>query len=179
MKLQEYQNKAKRTSADLGSDKLNLSHMVMGMCTELPELEDAIINKDITNIGEELADIYWYIANYETFRGYKTETVKRLVGINSGGVVLGVGKLYRDIGLLQDIIKKYVAYNKEIDTIIEEELLHVIKYNLSMMFKLYELNESEYLQKNIDKLIARYPDKFTEHDAVNRDLETERKILES
>ena len=34
-------------------------------------------------------------------------------------------------------------------------------------------------QKNIDKLKARFPDKFTEHSANNRDLQTERQILES
>lgn len=33
-------------------------------------------------------------------------------------------------------------------------------------------------ERNIAKLRARYPDKFTSEDAINRDLETERKILE-
>jgi hypothetical protein len=36
----------------------------------------------------------------------------------------------------------------------------------------------ELLQTNIDKLKARYPEKFTENDALNRDLNKERNILE-
>ena len=32
-------------------------------------------------------------------------------------------------------------------------------------------------ERNIAKLSARYPDKFTEDKAINRDLETERKVL--
>lgn len=34
------------------------------------------------------------------------------------------------------------------------------------------------MERNIEKLKARYPDKFTEDKATNRDLDTERKILE-
>jgi len=35
------------------------------------------------------------------------------------------------------------------------------------------------MERNIAKLEKRYPDKFTEEDAVNRDLVSERKELES
>lgn len=173
MKLQEYQEKAKRTSADLGSDKLNLSHMVMGMCTEIPELEEAIYNKDSVNIGEELADTYWYVANYETFRGYDMSEYEMA---NAGA--FGTDILYTQIALLQDLIKKYVAYSRPIDVDEEKKLLSRIKSNLFNMFISYKLDQGEYLQKNIDKLIARYPEKFTEDNAINRDLENERKILE-
>jgi hypothetical protein len=34
------------------------------------------------------------------------------------------------------------------------------------------------LDKNIDKLKARYGDKFSSERAINRDLETEKRILE-
>ena len=36
----------------------------------------------------------------------------------------------------------------------------------------------EVMKTNIAKLSARYPDKFTEHNAEVRDLDKERKILE-
>lgn len=35
------------------------------------------------------------------------------------------------------------------------------------------------MRRNIDKLRARFPNKFTEHDAQNRDLATERRVLEA
>jgi hypothetical protein len=34
------------------------------------------------------------------------------------------------------------------------------------------------MERNINKLKVRFPDKFSEHSALNRDLETERKTLE-
>lgn len=173
MKLQEYQEQAKRTYANLGSDKLNLSHMVMGMCTELPELQDSIDNKDDINTGEELADTYWYVSNYETERGYNSS---EYVSIKAGSI--GINKLYYDIATLQDIVKKYVAYGKEIDTDTERVLLSRIKHNLDNMFISKGLDRGEFLQKNIDKLKARYPEKFTMENAINRNLNIEREILE-
>lgn len=38
--------------------------------------------------------------------------------------------------------------------------------------------DTDFLNKNIEKLKARYPNKFTEHDALNRNLEKERNVLE-
>lgn len=34
------------------------------------------------------------------------------------------------------------------------------------------------MENNIEKLRERYPDKFTEHDALNRDLEAETEVLD-
>lgn len=174
MNLNEYQTLAKRTNADLGDDKLNLSHMVLGMCSEIPELKDAYDNNDPVNIGEEIADIYWYVANYETLRDYKSDDYER----NTSGE-LGIQKLSYDIGLLQDLVKKNIAYGKEIDEVEEKRILASLKDTLYNTFISNKLNQSEYLQKNIDKLKARFPEKFTKEKALNRDFYAERKILES
>jgi hypothetical protein len=42
----------------------------------------------------------------------------------------------------------------------------------------YNTNVSDILDKNIAKLKARYGEKFSSERAINRDLETERTILE-
>ena len=42
----------------------------------------------------------------------------------------------------------------------------------------YNTNIGDILDKNIAKLKARYGDKFSSDRAINRDLETERTILE-
>ena len=70
MNLKEYQEQAKRTCPTLGNDKLDLAHMVLGMGSELNELDKAIFENDEVNKSEELSDIFWYIANYCTFRGF-------------------------------------------------------------------------------------------------------------
>ena len=40
------------------------------------------------------------------------------------------------------------------------------------------IDPSEIMSSNIAKLKARYPNKFTQEDALNRDLNVERNILE-
>ena len=44
---------------------------------------------------------------------------------------------------------------------------------------IFNLNWDQILQANIDKLRARYPDKFEAHRALNRDLTAERAILDN
>ena len=173
MNLQSYQEQAKRTTADLGSTILNLTHMALGMCTELSELQDAIENEDHVNIGEELADFQWYLANYNTIRGYTyTEN-------NSPVYYEEINDLYYTVSELQDLIKKELAYGKTINEKLEKSLLDSLHYMIKGFYNTYKLDQGEYLQKNIDKLIARYPEKFNSDDAINRNLEAERKILES
>lgn len=146
--------------------------MVLGMCSEISELEEAINNEDKVNIGEELADIDWYVANYRRLRG--TSFSKTIIFPES----LGVPELYSSVSELQDIVKKYMAYGKVIDVYFEEQFLNEIQALVQGMFEDYGLSQEEYLYKNIAKLQARYPEKFTNEKALNRDLKTERKILE-
>lgn len=174
MKYEIYQEKASRTCPDLGSEALNLSHMVLGMCSEVSELREAMFNMDSVNIGEELADINWYIANYERLRGRIVEGNYSFKEFNPT-----IDILYNEISELQDLVKKFIAYGKEIDIINETSLLGSIKNLLKCFYIQYNLNEEEYLAKNIAKLESRYPEKFTNEKALNRDLETERRILES
>lgn len=48
-------------------------HGMLGIITELPELFEALSNKDRVNIGEELADIMWYVALIATSQGLQLD----------------------------------------------------------------------------------------------------------
>ena len=77
-----------------------------------------------------------------------------------------------------DMLKKHIFYGKKLDEVnLKEELFDMTWY---MAIALDELGYTfeEGFQTNIDKLKARYPEKFTEDNANNRDLDTEREILE-
>lgn len=75
MTLKEYQKLALRTMANLGDIRLDLSHMVMGLGTELSEL---IESKTMVNRLEEVGDQFWYLAGYCSVRGLSLEDVKRV-----------------------------------------------------------------------------------------------------
>lgn len=84
-----------------------------------------------------------------------------------------------EAGEFADQWKKALMYGKEIDLVnLDEELGDFLWYAaiyLEDRGKTFE----EIMQQNIAKLKARYPNKFNSHDALNRDLDKERRILEN
>lgn len=79
---------------------------------------------------------------------------------------------------LLDALKKHLFYNKPLDiTNIEEEIGDLFWY-ISIIAHVLGFNFDYIWDKNIAKLKARYPDSFTEENAIHRDLQAERKILE-
>ena len=166
MNFKEYQEQAKRTCPSLGSEKLDLAHMVLGIHSEYNEW---ISSTDEINESEELADMLWYLANYCTFRGYNFSRLFDVELKNNLGVTFNSSKL-------QDLVKKYIAYNKEIDMSAESILLENLADAISQMYSNKDILQS--LQNNINKLKVRFPEKFDEELAKNRDLPAERKELE-
>lgn len=95
--------------------------------------------------------------------------------LNAIHMLLGLGS---EVGELMDAYKKAIAYGQELDLTNVIEELGDIKFYISNFCTLLNINEDVVGQKNIDKLIARYPDKFSNENAENRDLKKEREILE-
>jgi NTP pyrophosphatase (non-canonical NTP hydrolase) len=76
-----------------------------------------------------------------------------------------------------DAYKKHFAYGKELDTInVGEEIADIMWY-ISNLCRLLNIDLEEMQQRNIDKLKARFPEKFTQENALNRNLDIERQIL--
>lgn len=174
MNIEQFKIECKRTCPSLeGGLKLDLAHMVLGMNTEVVELKDAIRNRDEVNIVEEVSDLMWYYCNYLTFREMEIITVSKYLSTDY------VASLYDSISELQDYIKKYVAYGKEIPKQEEEECLTDIYGLILGLCRHYGLDLEDGLYKNIEKLKKRFPEKFDAHLAINRDVDAERKILEN
>lgn len=86
--------------------------------------------------------------------------------------------LSTEAGELLDALKKHIFYGKELDiTNIKEELGDSLWYTAEGVDACGSTLE-EVMITNIRKLRSRYPDRFKEHDAINRDLNKEREILE-
>lgn len=83
-----------------------------------------------------------------------------------------------EVGELTDIYKKNLAYRKEIDEVNAKEELGDLMWYVANMCNINGWDLEEILSTNIAKLQARYPEKFTEKNAINRNLIAERKILE-
>ena len=180
MNFKEYQEQSKRTCAPLKTRELNLSHMVMGMNSELPEILDA--SSDRINLMEEVVDVLWYVSNYMTFRNVNMaqyEHMMKELPYRLRTFTDGYLSLVHSIGELTDIVKKNVAYGKQLDAVKEHTLYQNIIKQCGFILSLFGMDYEEGLQKNIDKLRARFPEQFTQENALNRNLEEERRILEA
>lgn len=168
MKIQEYQNLAKRTSADLGSLEKNLEHMHLGVISEIGELADAYKKHkaygkelDLVNVSEEIADVMWYVANLASFN--ETELVDP--------TVLGV---FIEANTVTDLF--YLTITSA-SLVSPQDTFNVV-YELALKLGLKEEDFYKALENNINKLQIRYPEKFTTENALNRDLSKEREELE-
>ena len=84
-----------------------------------------------------------------------------------------------ECGELMDQLKKHLIYGKPLDftNLMEED--GDLRWYLSLLETACNYTADEAQDRNIEKLRARFPNRFTEYDALNRNLDKEREILES
>jgi NTP pyrophosphatase (non-canonical NTP hydrolase) len=168
---------------------INLLHSAIGTQTEVGELFEAFSEVepefakddiDAVNIVEEVSDVTWYLAiahreldiNYEDlkltivpFDAEEFHTVLENLNIASSNFL--------------DIIKKKAFYDKPINLDDVKKHLGIIYSDLHwLLLNFGEKTLAETRAVNINKLQARFPEKFTTENANNRNLEKERAILE-
>jgi len=83
-----------------------------------------------------------------------------------------------EVGELVDPFKKFMAYRKMIDFVNVQEELGDLMWYVANFCRINNFDLEKIMDNNIAKLRARYPEKFTEENAINRNLEKEREILE-
>lgn len=151
-------------------------HAVMGILTETDELDDNMyaMKFDSTNALEEVGDVMWYIAiilrEYPEVSPYKSFSAY----VDSKHALR---MLIKNSHKMLDLLKKKIFYNKEMDMVKFENYLSEIFTSTESIVDLYGINIEDVMQKNIDKLVARYGDKFSSEAAINRDLGKEYGIL--
>lgn len=193
--LEQYSVLASRTCPDLGSDNANLLHMNLGVKTEIGEVLDILKKNlaykkpiDFVNFGEELADIVWYLINKHRMFSKQViaDETELLLLVNETFLI--VDETLLSLGLTEASTAKsaiilldtlYIsAMSLEIINVGEdyEDMSNIA--SLFYLAELYEIDLWQHLTNNIEKLKIRYPEKFNEHDALNRDLDKEREQLE-
>lgn len=83
-----------------------------------------------------------------------------------------------EAGELLDAYKKNFAYGKPIDIVNVAEEIGDLFWYIFNLCNMLDIDPERIMDMCIEKLRARYPEKFTQENALNRDLEKERKILE-
>ena len=190
--LAEYSQLASRTCPDLGTPILNMVHMNLGIITEIGEALDPIKKKiaynkqlDVVNVGEEIADCAWYIVNrarlflpqdvFQNIYSTQEEFDKALTGFNQQFVNGEFDTIKNIAELITSVFPQTDIRNtSNLEAFVGIPDL-VLLYKTAEFFK---LDFWQILTNNIEKLQIRYPEKFTEEAALNRNLDAEREVLE-
>lgn len=85
--------------------------------------------------------------------------------------------LTTEVGELADLWKRRIFYGREMDVVNAREEIGDILWYVAMLANCLGTTIAEEQQRNLAKLRARYPDRFTDDRAVNRDLAAEREVL--
>ena len=191
--LEEYRLLAARTLPDLGSIGNNLLHMEAGIAGEfLGEAVD-ILKKtfaykkplDKVHLGEELADTVWYCAGVETINKlpgtiivFDEEAIASVENIKNQTITcIKESVEIRSNSIETDCLRIILANKRAVDSTNRGAILAVIGICMGIC-ELLEIDFWQALTNNISKLQVRYPEKFTEEAALNRDLVAERAELE-
>lgn len=90
---------------------------------------------------------------------------------------VGIG-LATEAAEVLDALKKHIFYGKDLDKVNIAEEIGDSQWYAAIGADALNTTLSNIQNTNIEKLVARYPDKFCEEDALIRNLAKERKILE-
>jgi hypothetical protein len=162
-------------------------HAVYGIVGEVAELvadfQDHCLHE---TVKDELGDVCWYMAlllhhHNLNFDNYATGEDKKMIA-NSPGANWGedgwvIMKMVRHAGAILERIKKRDAYGKEMcwDDISKHFIwLHSCIVRLASN---HSIPCTEIMGANIAKLRARFPEKFSEERAINRDREEESRAV--
>lgn len=83
-----------------------------------------------------------------------------------------------EVGEFVDTMKKYVFYGKQIDYVNLVEEVGDLFWYMALACNTLGVSFEEVTRKNIEKLKARYGDKFTSEKAIHRNLNVEKEVLE-
>lgn len=155
---------------------IRLLHCIMGIGSELEEIKLAIQNGDMINIGEEIADNMWFLSLGADELNFELPEPSS-VFISNTTVSVELEMITNTVSKLLDIIKKIIFYGREYPVEDIKIALQNIYVCILHLCTLFNLNIDELKKKNIDKLAARYGDKFSEYLAINRNLDKEYRVL--
>ncbi len=182
MNWEEYKTLSEKTmSSEFFCSKKEevLLHAVIGILTEIEELLDnhtSGIEPDSINRSEEIGDIFFYISIIG--REYNLEYPQLVVRDKNSDPMSIVIKLIKNTCKLLDMMKKKLYYNKEINEESFITITKIVMLHISDYCNYFDIPVERTFDVNIEKLRARYGEKFSTDRAINRNLEIERNILE-
>lgn len=101
-------------------------------------------------------------------------TESKMMSLNDNFRLLhgGLG-LSTEVGEFLDQIKRHIFYGKPLDKLNLQEEVGDIMWYVGLICNCQGFDLEEIMKKNISKLRLRFPNNFTNYDALNRDVKKE------
>lgn len=176
----------KRLTED-GFTGIRLLHMSEGIANETGELKE-VLDKFLRGEGdldtlklirEEIGDLMWYSAGICYVLDMSFEEILDVMCAHpfdrtlSGWANGMMSEIVLGSGVIAEHVKKHVFYGKDYDTEkVTNALANIVHASVGLA-RVLGIDFESILKDNIAKLAARFPDKFTEIDAIERDKEAE------
>ena len=160
MTLNEYQTLAARTIAT--DDKVDMErHALHGMVAEAGEILESINEGDEDHIIKELGDLFWMIAEFCTANSWFLEDIYDLHkhATEDDGLWIEIGRLH---GMFQKI---YQGHHLD-DVQLRDQTSRIIYSAIQIVG--FHCRLWVCLERNIEKLKARYPDGFSTDRSLHR-----------
>lgn len=182
--LAEYQPLAHRTLNDLGTYEANAIHMEAGITGEmLGEVVDILKGNfaykkplDLVHLGEEIGDTSWFAINTFTLNNI-TFCQKEEDSILIYRAEIKENNAWERKDKVHAALS-FILSNKHFFDVMNPHNMLMLIAMCQELCEIFGLDYYQILTTNIKKLQLRYPEKFTEDAAINRNLEAERKVLE-
>lgn len=179
----------------------NLRHALLGLQSETGELQSAIKKFigygraiDRANVNEELGDLFYFLVQYWreldgrildglelNYTADEFEYVRTKLIYDS----LALEELLLDISETVNQLSRYTyagirlgAVDKSYRRVKAVKLLHSLAIDARAVATFFEIPLEDCFQINHNKLKARFPEKYTQAAALNRNLAAERSELE-
>lgn len=175
MTFSDYQQQALRTSKVLPNNVENSIHMVLGITSEwLETIEVAMesmiassIDKQIEQtelLQKEVGDILWYVAGLAHFNNLEFNRNNEIKHYS----------IDKALECLNSVFKAHWIYDRSMTDPDKTGVPPIDQVQIAIYSIIYWIEKGfpfkieDIMQVNIDKLAARYPDKFEAHLANNR-----------
>lgn len=191
--MEEYKRKYVIQKVDGSTVDPNADYFVLRLDKD-PHARLALLNY-ARSVRKDNEELYWDIIN--RLQGLYNADVQAVGSVNYVENVLRtesidfdairgrlgdttiIRMLHSTLGLVTeaaevaDMLKKHIFYGKPFDVINAKEEIGDSLWYIGLAVDILNTTMDDIMTKNIDKLAKRYPDKFTEHNAINRDIDNE------
>lgn len=189
MQTNQYQALAMRTAKMFPTLEMNLIHAALGIGSEQGELAETIAGNwmdtpeknDLSNVPEETGDGSWYAALLSAHLGWNFEDLLITDPLKVRELSYPLHKaahtaspaamqllLSGFAGEVLTIIKAVAIYGKPYDAGKLKTALSLYVTTLAYISEVYGHLYADVLDQNIAKLRARFPDKYSDADAIAR-----------